>query len=288
VYANLGEIRNSIAPRKPERTNSMREREAKTLELQRRQPIGENNDNYSDNNEGDLNENGSSNKSEEDHIETCKNEDSIIAKAVLKASSPIANNFECNKKMKLPEIENVSTRSKIELFENNALKNDSTHKPSNKSPNVTKQTTFFINSDGLKSSVQKMNLTIDSYLKNKKLISSSDSNLLDNSRSPTPPQQQIIANVSSPLPLINYNQNITRNSALRNNNTTNMELRTNTNYEPINVNVSAKFQRSSYPDNGMCSPIAFGKKYYFSSHNFIFSYTINGFSTRKYSFILRQ
>ncbi|CAH1717775.1 unnamed protein product [Chironomus riparius] len=244
VYANLGEIRNSIAPRKPERTNSMREREAKTLELQRKQP-GINGNAEMD----DLK--GVNNKSDDDHTETYKNEDSIIAKPVLKPSSTTIVNGDCKKK--LPEIENVSTRSKIELFENNALKNDT--KPSininkSSSPNVTKQqTTFFVNSDGLKSSVQKMNMTIDSYLKNKKL-SSSDSNLLDNSRSPTPPQQQIIANVSSPLPLINYNNN--RNMGLRNN---------ASNYEPINVNVSAKlnYHRSSYPDNGMCSPtLTFG------------------------------
>ncbi|XP_070506301.1 serine-rich adhesin for platelets isoform X2 [Chironomus tepperi] len=247
VYANLGEIRNSIAPRKPERTNSMREREAKTLELQRRQPVGESiNGNAEIDDLKDVN-----NKSDDDHTETYKNEDSIIAKPVLKPSSTTIVNGDGKKKM--PEIENVSTRSKIELFENNALKNDT--KPSinmnkSSSPSVTKQqTTFFVNSDGLKSSVQKMNMTIDSYLKNKKL-SSSDSNLLDNSRSPTPPQQQIIANVSSPLPLINYNTN--RNLGLRNNAAS---------YEPINVNVSAKlnYHRSSYPDNGMCSPtLTFG------------------------------
>uniref|UniRef100_A0A1A9WS22 Uncharacterized protein n=1 Tax=Glossina brevipalpis TaxID=37001 RepID=A0A1A9WS22_9MUSC len=39
VYANLGEIRSSIAPRKPERTASMREREAQ-LELARKRHIG--------------------------------------------------------------------------------------------------------------------------------------------------------------------------------------------------------------------------------------------------------
>lgn len=260
VYANLGEIRNSIAPRKPERTNSMREREAKTLELQKRHVIGESiasNENdltLIDNNNTNINNDSSHNKSEEDHTETYKNEDSIIAKAILKASSPIVNSTtDGNNKKKIPpEIENVSTRSKIELFENNALKNDT--KPimmmgKTSSPNVNKQTTFFVNSDGLKSSVQKMNMTIDSYLKNKKLISSSDSNLLDNSRSPTPPQQQIIANVSSPLPLINYN--IHSNSA---GNIRNSGLR-NASYEPINVNVSAKYNRSSYPDNGMCSPV---------------------------------
>lgn len=193
-------------------------------------------------------------KSDDDHVEACRNEDSIIAKAVLKTSSPPAgvSTVSDSSKKKLPEIENVSTRSKIELFENNALKNDTKTFTVNKSssPSAGKQTTtFFVNSDGLKSSVQKMNMTIDSYLKNKKLISSSDSNLLDNSRSPTPPQQQIIANVSSPLPLIGYNGNNVRSPT---------QLRSvSANYEPINVNVSAKinYPRSSYPDNGMCSPV---------------------------------
>lgn len=269
VYANLGEIRNSIAPRKPERTNSMRERETKALELQRRQPVSESpllND-FRDDDCG------------EDHVESFKNEDSIVAKPILlKASPPIAvqnNNSSINNnstttttdayKKKLIEIENASTRSKIELFESNSalLKSEIKAVSKSPSPGAQKPTTFFVNSDGLKSSVQKMNMTIDSYLKNKKL-SSSDSNLLD-SRSPTPPQQSqiTISNTNemtstSPLPLINCT-NAGRNfSNAKNNNSTSIELRSTGSYEPINVNVnmSAKFQRASYPDNnGLCSPI---------------------------------
>ena len=210
VYANLGEIRNSIAPRKPERTASMREREAKALELQRRQPVGETVD------------------------EQCKNEDSIITKPT--SVNVVADSF-TERKKKLLEIENISTRSKIELFESKQI--------TPKSPS----TTYFLNNDGLKSSVQKMNVTIDNYLKNKKLISASDSNLLNgNSRSPTPPQ--IVATSSQEIPPSNRNFSI-RNSA---GNVSNIELR---NYEPITVNVGGgkMHQRSSYPENGKSSGI---------------------------------
>jgi hypothetical protein len=203
VYANLGEVRNSIAPRKPERTASMREREAKALELQRRQPVGETDD------------------------EQCKNEDSIIAKPTL--VNIVADSF-TERKQKLLEIENISTRSKIELFESKQV--------APKSPSST----YFLNNDGLKSSVQKMNVTIDNYLKNKKLISSSDTNLLNSSsRSPTPPQ--IVASASQEMPPSNRNFSI-RNSA---GNVSNIELR---NYEPITVCGGGKMQqRASFPEN---------------------------------------
>lgn len=206
VYANLGEVRNSIAPRKPERTASMREREAKALELQRRQPVGETDD------------------------EQCKNEDSIIDKPTL--VNVVADSF-TERKKKLLEIENISTRSKIELFESKQVV------PAPKSPSST----YFLNNDGLKSSVQKMNVTIDNYLKNKKLISASDTNLLNStSRSPTPPQ--IIASSTQEVPPNNRNFSI-RNSA---GNVSNIELR---NYEPITVSGGGKMQqRASYPENG--------------------------------------
>jgi hypothetical protein len=233
VYANLGEIRNSITPRKPERTNSMREREAKlALELKRRQqPVGENSLS-----ERDIGE----------ESEAYKNEEIVIAKpnsikpsiSTNSSSAPIVT--ECKKKV--IEIENVSTRSKIELFENNA-------KASSKSPSPTKQQ-IFLNNDGLKSSVQKMNITIDNYLRNKKM-SASDSNLLE-SRSPTPPQ--IVANEIAPSPPSNNRSH-----------STSIEVRSNASYEPININVNgSKYQRASYPDNNGMSPVlAFGKIYIF-------------------------
>ena len=226
VYANLGEVRNSIAPRKPERTASMREREAKALELQRRQPVGSSLiDGPIDVQECKVNE-------------PCKSEESIIAKPTL--VNVVGDSFNERKK-KLIEVENVSTRSKIELFESN------TTKPIvSKSVSPVKQTsTYFLNNDGLKSSVQKMNVTIDNYLKNKKLISASDTNLLNNSRSPTPPQ--IAASTSQEMPS-------SQNFSIRNNgtNVSNIELRTNGNYEPIVVNgagMKSSYQRASYPEN---------------------------------------
>lgn len=245
VYANLGEVRNSIAPRKPERTASMREREAKALELQRRQPVG-----------------SSSFDGQVDTIdvkedEPCKNEDSIVAKPTL--VNVVADSFNERKK-KLVEIENISTRSKIELFESNALKPAAV----SKSPSPVKQTSsYFLNNDGLKSSVQKMNVTIDNYLKNKKLISASDTNLLNNSRSPTPPQ--IVASTSQEMPPSNRNYSI-RGSGT---NVSNIELRTNGNYEAIVMNGNASgvkmmtnYQRASYPENGIYSATSvnsFGK-----------------------------
>lgn len=218
VYANLGEVRNSMAPRKPERTASMREREAKALELQRRQPVG---------------------SMEVSIDEPCRSEDSIVAKPIL--VNVVAESFNERKK-KLMEIENISTRSKIELFESNAMKLE-VPRATSKSPSTS---TYFLNNDGLKSSVHKMNVTIDNYLKNKKLISASDTNLLNNSRSPTPPQ--IIACASQEMPPSNRNYSI-RNSGT---NVSNIELRTNSNYEPIVIsNGTAKlsYQRASYPEN---------------------------------------
>lgn len=235
VYANLGEVRNSIAPRKPERTASMREREAKALELQRRQPVGSSTFDASP----DVSTND----------EPCKNEDSIVAKPIL--VNVVAESFQERKK-KLLEIENISTRSKIELFESNAMKLE-VPRSACKSPSPVKQTsTYFLNNDGLKSSVQKMNVTIDNYLKNKKLISASDTNLLDNSRSPTPPQ--IVASASQEMPpspvhaANNHNYSIRKSGT----NVSNIELRTSGNYEPVAVSggvAKLSYQRASYPDN---------------------------------------
>lgn len=236
VYANLGEIRSSIAPRKPERTASMREREAKALELQRRQPVG------SSTFDGQIDFPESKNEDE-----PCKVEDSIIAKPIL---LPVVDESFSERKKKLVEIENISTRSKIELFESNAMKPVA----GSKSPSPVKQTsTYFLNNDGLKSSVQKMNVTIDNYLKNKKLISASDTNLLNNSRSPTPPQ--IVASTSQEMPPPHTANN--RNYSIRSSgaNVSNIELRTNGNYEPMTVNVAGgkSGYRSSYPENAVYS-----------------------------------
>jgi hypothetical protein len=82
----------------------MREREAKALELQRRQPVGETDD------------------------EQCKNEESTIAKPTL--VNIVADSF-TERKKKLMETENISTLSKIELFESKQVV------PAPKSPSST-------------------------------------------------------------------------------------------------------------------------------------------------------
>ncbi|XP_045498872.1 uncharacterized protein LOC123696611 isoform X2 [Colias croceus] len=48
IYANLGEIRSALAPRKPERTASMRERETQLELLKRRSPIDDDKDDIDD------------------------------------------------------------------------------------------------------------------------------------------------------------------------------------------------------------------------------------------------
>jgi hypothetical protein len=120
IYANLGEVRSSIAPKKPERTNSMREREAaKAQYLQRHQPVGSSSDV----------KNSSSIVSDE----KCKSEEVIIARPTsvydqhnnIIVDTKIVNSDSVSfsdVKKKLVEIENVSTRSKIEMFENTSKK----------------------------------------------------------------------------------------------------------------------------------------------------------------------
>lgn len=291
VYANLGEVRNSIAPRKPERTASMREREAKQLEIQRRQPIGENYLDYpmdssfssvsSTTTKEDLSlEHQSMNDTIKSFADRSTEEVTVV-KSILRSSpspSPSTDSFNERKK-KLLELENTHGSSpsptslvgpkkicsKIELFENNAIKQDFRQK----SVSPIKHSTYFLNNDGLKNSVQKMNITIDSYLKNKKIMSASDTNLFNNSRSPTPTinhqsaSQEIV--ISTPAPITqtttqlygtnnnsinnNNNRNYIRNS---NNNVSNIELRSSgANYETISINggKGSYQQRASYPEN---------------------------------------
>lgn len=135
IYANLGEVRSSIAPKKPERTNSLKDREAKALYLQRHQPVGSSSSSDSSNQQDII--------SNDD--EKCKSVESIIARPAIIHDQDNSATNNSNKqplfvdtknndsvsfsemKKKIVEIENVSTRSKIELFENTTamLKKDS-------------------------------------------------------------------------------------------------------------------------------------------------------------------
>uniref|UniRef100_A0A1I8QAH5 Serine-rich adhesin for platelets n=1 Tax=Stomoxys calcitrans TaxID=35570 RepID=A0A1I8QAH5_STOCA len=195
VYANLGEIRSSIAPRKPERTASMREREAQ-LELARKRHIGggaqhQGNSNGKENvdtisicsSNGDMvsadqqqqhstNPNGSNTTtSTSTTTNASKNLGNIIKTALagqlsgsggggsrLEGKPPTGSRtstFERKKNEAKPTISN-----KLEIFENggNGGQNNSD--------------TCSIASDGrtnsLKDSVRKINSTIDNYLKDKR------------------------------------------------------------------------------------------------------------------------
>lgn len=128
LYANLGEVRSTITPRKPERTASMREREAQ-LELTRKR------------------------LSKLDH----ESMDSASVHTLDSLSSAHSTLDRPDKKssatVPLIEINKVSTR--LEQFEK-------TISEQNKQNN-----TKSLLSDGIKNSMLKMNTTIDNYLKDR-------------------------------------------------------------------------------------------------------------------------
>lgn len=171
VYANLGEIRSAIAPRKPERTASMREREAQ-LELARKRL---------------------SSKHEFEEIDLSESAQSTLEKSSTKS-----------------DICKVSSR--LELFERTI---------SEQKPKST------ILNDGIKTSMQKMSSTIDSYLKDKMSEA-------DDSKSQVQTEE-----------LCNSNRNSVNSSRVGE-----VELRNN--YEPIVLHS----QRSSLPDNSSNYKIA--------------------------------
>lgn len=237
VYANIGEVRNSIAPRKPERTASMRDREAKELELQRFRPVG-------------SSENHMVNKDVAKIEEQCKDEQPVATNPMRDARES-SDSF-TERKKKLLEFEHISTRSKIELFENNAVKPPGLV---GKLPLPSKQqtSTYFLNNDGLKSSLMKMNVTIDKYLKNKELISQPETNSRTESRSPSPPL--IVPSASDKMSPTPYRKDLLNLNSGGNEN--NIELRGNTHYDPMSLNTAkAGYQRASYSENSHYSPNA--------------------------------
>ncbi|XP_016960802.1 serine-rich adhesin for platelets [Drosophila biarmipes] len=144
VYANLGEIRSSIAPRKPERTASMREREAQ-LELVRKRGV--------------LTDTISICSSNGDNVATDQ------GKAMANKTSPATTGQEAGKSAsaansrtstfeRQPQKKSepkMSISSKLEIFEQRSL--DAADAAQRSS---------------LKDSVRKINSTIDSYLKDKR------------------------------------------------------------------------------------------------------------------------
>ncbi|XP_055920971.1 uncharacterized protein LOC129952423 [Eupeodes corollae] len=165
VYANLGEIRSSIAPRKPERTASMREREAQLELARKRQGNNENADN----------------------ISICSSNGDIVT-ADISQSTPIQNNkntppqttsSNAEERSSSASITPTITTTTINTTNNQGYSRDSDtnsqtssferHKRTDQI--LTTSTTSTLDSarpSSLKDSVRKINSTIDSYLKDKR------------------------------------------------------------------------------------------------------------------------
>lgn len=201
LYANLGEVRSTITPRKPERTASMREREAQ-LEMTRKRL-------------SKLDHETADNVSV--HTLDLSSAHSTLDRPEKKPSSHVPKN----------ETNKVSTR--LEQFE--------------KTISEQKQSSKSMLNDGIKSSMLKMNNTIDNYLKdrlgenaNSKTNDISVSSHYENTvlKTDTP------VNACTTLPVVITDE---KDSAPHVNRNSDVEIRTN--YEPIVVQA----QRSSLPDN---------------------------------------
>ncbi|XP_061393968.1 uncharacterized protein LOC133329510 [Musca vetustissima] len=199
IYFIPGEIRSSIAPRKPERTASMREREAQ-LELARKRHIGinqqsngnnskenvdtlsicsSNGENVSADQQHSTNPNGSNNatttNSNNNKQHAIKNIQSPqlgginASRQEGKSSTTTTNNsgsrtstFERKKNEAKPTMSN-----KLEIFETNAQTNNNNNQnASNASDTCSIKSDSRTNS--LKDTVRKINSTIDNYLKDKR------------------------------------------------------------------------------------------------------------------------
>ncbi|XP_017020129.1 streptococcal hemagglutinin [Drosophila kikkawai] len=149
VYANLGEIRSSIAPRKPERTASMREREAQ-LELVRKRGVLTDTISICSSN----GENVATDQGKELSKPTATGsglQPEASGKSASSANSRTST-FERTMPQKKSEPK-MSISSKLEIFEQRSNSGDATDTAQRSS---------------LKDSVRKINSTIDSYLKDKR------------------------------------------------------------------------------------------------------------------------
>ncbi|KAI8115282.1 Cytochrome P450 CYP12A2 [Lucilia cuprina] len=183
VYANLGEIRSSIAPRKPERTASMREREAQ-LELARKRHMGGTQQQQQHNHQqqqlinkenGDTisicSSNGENVSTEQQHSTnstTSMTATTATTKNLTNFKSPQLSSNSMRLEGKPPTGSRTSTferkkneakpnmSNKLEIFENTSTSNG---------PNGSSVET---RPSSLKDSVRKINSTIDSYLKDKR------------------------------------------------------------------------------------------------------------------------
>lgn len=237
LYANLGEVRSTITPRKPERTASMREREAQ-LELTRKR------------------------LSKLDH----ESMDSASVHTLDFSSAHSTLDRPEKKPLTIvPAIETNKVSTRLEQFE----KTISEQKQSNKS----------LLNDGIKSSMLKMNTTIDNYLKdrlaenpssikatanvlsvsahyeNTVLKTITPVNVTTNEISTTAITQSPVAaavtsatttttaTVATTFSAVTSSRSDEKSSAPHVNRNSDIEMRTN--YEPIVVQT----QRSSLPDN---------------------------------------
>ncbi|XP_073816993.1 uncharacterized protein [Musca autumnalis] len=199
VYANLGEIRSSIAPRKPERTASMREREAQ-LELARKrhnginqQPNGSNNNKENADTLSICSSNGENVSAEQQQHSTNPNGSTnnntttttaITTKHAIKnLQSPQLGGNAAAATASRHEVKPASSAggsrtstferkkneakptmsNKLEIFETNASNNNNA---SNTSDTCSIKSDSRTNS--LKDTVRKINSTIDNYLKDKR------------------------------------------------------------------------------------------------------------------------
>ncbi|KAM7361478.1 uncharacterized protein ACRADG_012196 isoform 1-T2 [Cochliomyia hominivorax] len=185
VYANLGEIRSSIAPRKPERTASMREREAQ-LELARKRHMGGTQQHQQHNQHHQSNQQ-QINKENGDTISICSSNGEIVSTEQQHSTSSTTNSTTTNRNLThlkttlSPQLSNNSNRlegkpptgSRTSTFERK--KNEAKPTLSNKLEifeNTPTTTASSSNAESrpssLKDSVRKINSTIDSYLKDKR------------------------------------------------------------------------------------------------------------------------
>ncbi|KAH8369110.1 hypothetical protein KR009_001548 [Drosophila setifemur] len=147
VYANLGEIRSSIAPRKPERTASMREREAQLELVRKRGVLTDTISICSSNGENVAADQGKALAKSSAAPEAGK---TASASASTSTANSRTSTFERQPQKKSEPKMSIS--SKLEIFEQRSANDltDAAHRSS------------------LKDSVRKINSTIDSYLKDKR------------------------------------------------------------------------------------------------------------------------
>ncbi|KAH8292310.1 hypothetical protein KR054_008260 [Drosophila jambulina] len=149
VYANLGEIRSSIAPRKPERTASMREREAQ-LELVRKRGVLTDTISICSSN----GENVATDQAKTMPKPTATGSGQLPETSGKSGSTANSRTSTFERAMPQKKSEpKMSISSKLEIFEQRSNSADSTDTAQRSS---------------LKDSVRKINSTIDSYLKDKR------------------------------------------------------------------------------------------------------------------------